>query len=83
MMTRTGYIKYFPAALTLAAILLLTAAFPVDADPEAPVVVGWVERVSLHPGDIVVPSKVDTGAVSCSLHNFLNQNLLFLANKGF
>jgi len=33
-----------------------------------PLVVGWVERVSLHPGDITIPAKVDTGAVSCSLH---------------
>jgi len=68
MMTRPRYIKYFCAALPVTAILVLIAAFSAGADPEAPVVVGWVERVSLHPCNIVIPSKVDTGAVSCSLH---------------
>lgn len=34
-----------------------------------PAVVGWVERVIVQPGDIVVSAKVDTGAVSCSLHS--------------
>jgi hypothetical protein len=33
------------------------------------VVVGWVERVIIQPGDMVVSAKVDTGAVSCSLHS--------------
>ncbi len=27
-----------------------------------------MERVALHPGGFVIPAKVDTGAVTCSLH---------------
>jgi hypothetical protein len=38
------------------------------AGSQDPLQVGWVERVALHPGDFVIPAKVDTGAVTCSLH---------------
>ena len=38
------------------------------AETPSPMQVGWVERVALYPGGFIVPAKVDTGAVSCSLH---------------
>ena len=34
-------------------------------------VVGWVERVRIYPGAILLPAKLDTGADHCSL-NALN-----------
>jgi hypothetical protein len=38
------------------------------AESQGPTLVGWVERVALHPGGFIVAAKVDTGAVTCSLH---------------
>lgn len=34
----------------------------------SPIIVGWVERVAIYPGGLVLTAKIDTGAVSCSLH---------------
>lgn len=50
----------------LVAILLFPAVSYAEAP--TPTTVGWIERVALYPGGIIVPAKVDTGAVSCSLH---------------
>jgi len=38
------------------------------ADTQGPTQVGWVEKVCLFPGGFRLPAKVDTGAVTCSLH---------------
>jgi hypothetical protein len=58
-------------ARRLAVILTLivwTPAVPALSESPKPVEVGWVERVCLCPGGFIIPAKVDTGAVSCSLH---------------
>jgi len=39
-------------------------------------VVGWIEHVIVQPGDIVLSAKVDTGAVTCSLHSVDVQEFL-------
>lgn len=54
-----------PAKLFLALLFLPCLAF---AGAQTPTQVGWVERVALYPGGFILPAKVDTGAVSCSLH---------------
>ncbi len=54
----------------LCAILLASFAVPADlASPAvaAPVTVGWVERVRIQPGDVVLEAKLDTGATTSSL----------------
>ena len=35
---------------------------------DGPKVVGWVEKVCIQPYELILPAKVDTGAVTCSLH---------------
>lgn len=40
----------------------------VTCDANSGLVVGWVERVCVQPGNVVLAAKVDTGAVTCSLH---------------
>lgn len=45
------------------------AAGPVlAADGEAKPVVGWIEDVFVHPGDMLIRAKLDTGADVSSLH---------------
>jgi hypothetical protein len=54
----------FGLAISVASLcFLLSPAFGDSAQ-----VVGWVERACIQPGHLVLPAKVDTGAVSCSLH---------------
>ncbi len=53
-------------ALLTVVLGIMVPILPVDADGLT--VVGWVERVTLHPGNVTIDAKVDTGAVSCSLH---------------
>lgn len=58
-------------ATGVAAIVLASgwhALADTQAKPSQQTIVGWVERVALTPGDVVLAAKVDTGAVSCSLH---------------
>jgi hypothetical protein len=51
-------------AVCVASLLsLLSPAFG-----DSPQVVGWVEKACIQPGQLVLPAKVDTGAVTCSLH---------------
>ncbi len=56
--------------LTLAILgLPACAAGPVlAADADAKPVVGWIEDVFVHPGDILIRAKLDTGADVSSLH---------------
>lgn len=54
----------------LAAVLLASLplqAIAASAAPDAPITVGWVERVRIHPGDVVLEAKLDTGADTSSL----------------
>ena len=54
----------FGAAICMASLFsLLSPAFG-----DSPQVVGWVEKACIQPGQLVLPAKVDTGAVTCSLH---------------
>jgi hypothetical protein len=47
----------------LAALFALLALLPrADAGQAAPVVAGWVERVRISPGDLVIEAKLDSGA---------------------
>jgi hypothetical protein len=48
--------------------ILWVPTFSCAESSQAPMLVGWVERVALYPGGFIVPAKVDTGAVTCSLH---------------
>ena len=52
--------------LLTAVLGIMTPSLPADA--KGLTVVGWVERVTLHPGNVTIDAKIDTGAVSCSLH---------------
>ena len=49
------------------ALLLVLGAAPLHAR-ESKHVVGWVERVAIYPGDLVVRAKIDTGARTASLN---------------
>lgn len=49
-------------------LAVLCSYSPGSCEPRNAAVVGWVERVIIQPGDVVMSAKVDTGAVSCSLH---------------
>lgn len=53
-------------ALLIAVIGIMAPSDPLDAKELT--MVGWVERVTLHPGNVTIDAKIDTGAVSCSLH---------------
>jgi hypothetical protein len=54
----------FGAAICVASLFLLLS----PAHGDSPQVVGWVERACIQPAQLVLPAKVDTGAVTCSLH---------------
>lgn len=49
------------------ALLALLVATPVHAE-QTKRVVGWVERVAIFPGDLVVRARIDTGAKTASLN---------------
>jgi hypothetical protein len=49
----------------LAAVVLHAAP---TASADSPAVAGWIERVRLAPGNVVVQAKLDTGADTSSLH---------------
>jgi hypothetical protein len=51
-------------AISVAALFLLLS----PAYGDSPQVVGWVEKACIEPAQLVLPAKVDTGAVTCSLH---------------
>jgi len=46
----------------------LAATFALCAPASAVEVVGWIERVAIEPGGVVVNAKLDTGAQNSSLH---------------
>lgn len=61
----TRFVRILPAALAMVLSLIPVVS---GAEPSRPLIVGWIERVHIDPGDFLVPAKIDTGAVSCSLH---------------
>jgi len=53
----------------LAAVAAVAGLIPDGASAmDKKVVVGWVERVRIFPGNLVVTAKLDTGADNSSLH---------------
>jgi hypothetical protein len=56
-------LRVFAAILLASLPLHAIAAYAADA----PLTVGWVERVRIHPGEIVLDAKLDTGADTSSL----------------
>ncbi len=52
----------------LGIVLVLALWFLGPLDVSAKEVVGWVEKARIHPGGLVVKTKIDTGAKTSSLH---------------
>jgi hypothetical protein len=52
----------------LSALFMLFCSSVLEAANQPKLVVGWVERVAIYPGGVILSAKIDTGAVSCSLH---------------
>lgn len=52
----------------LSLIVMISIESNAPGESKGNLVVGWVEKVSIHPGDIFISAKLDTGAVTCSLH---------------
>lgn len=48
--------------------LVLAAMLALCAPAHAVEVVGWTERVTIHPGNVAINAKLDTGAQNSSLH---------------
>jgi hypothetical protein len=57
--------SFYALGVSLMGVLLL--AMPASAGPKK-VVVGWIEKVRLFPGNFTVHAKLDSGAEYCSLH---------------
>lgn len=51
----------------LASVVVCLLTFCPTTSAQGREVFGWVEKISIHPGDIVLHAKLDTGADSCSL----------------
>lgn len=56
---------FIPAAIIVC--IAMTASISTAEAPELNEV-GWIERVRLMPGSVVLHAKIDTGADHCSLH---------------
>ena len=57
--------------LCLASLLLALTVLPraaASANADALPVAGWLERVRLFPGDVLVDAKLDSGSRNSSLH---------------
>ena len=58
-------------AIALAAVLTLSASWPVPVLPSTGrIVIGRVERVSIPGFNLSMEARIDTGARNCSLHSF-------------
>lgn len=49
-------------------LLLLASALISSANGGDKATVGWVEKVRIHPGKLLVEARIDTGADTSSLH---------------
>lgn len=56
--------RAFMSAAVLLAVIAI--AFPVMANEK--LVIGWIEKVRLYPGGLVIHAKIDTGARTASLN---------------
>lgn len=56
------------AILSLLIALLPQAALPATVSEQPAEIFGWIERVRLVPGDLVIRAKLDTGADNSSLN---------------
>jgi hypothetical protein len=48
-------------------VVLIACMFPVSGEGQEKVVVGWLEKVYISPGNLIVRAKLDTGAKTSSL----------------
>lgn len=69
-MTNPGSLKHSVLVLCLATLAQpsCVTAPVLAADADAKPVVGWIEDVFIHPGDLLIRAKLDTGADISSLH---------------
>jgi len=65
------------SAVLLAAGFLVAPVFA-TANAEAKQIVGWIEKVRIYPGDLLIQAKLDTGAktssLNCDCMNFFERN---------
>lgn len=54
--------------MALAVVLLATAPAHASSKTHGKVIAGWVEKITLLPWDVMVKAKLDTGALTSSLH---------------
>jgi len=54
--------------LTILAFLLPAGVVAVPAYAEPPLIIGWIESVSIQPYNLMVQAKIDTGADDSSIH---------------
>jgi hypothetical protein len=68
MIMRRGCAAFFKMGFVVAFLAVTTMPSPSAAEADKPLLAGWIEQVSLDPGNIVLDAKLDTGAEACSLH---------------
>ena len=49
-------------------IIMVNSAFAETKETSTPVVVGWVERVRIHPGELLLEAKIAPDLASSSIH---------------
>jgi hypothetical protein len=54
--------------VNLIVLLIAIVGLSTTTNAEPPLKMGWIERVSILPAEIVLHAKLDTGADHCSLH---------------
>jgi len=75
-MNVTNLLRRLSAVLLVAGYLVVPVF--ATAVAEAKQVVGWVEKVRIYPGDLLIQAKLDTGAktssLNCDCMNFFERN---------
>jgi len=76
LMNVTNLLRRLSAVLLVAGYLVVPVF--ATAVAEAKQVVGWVEKVRIYPGDLLIQAKLDTGAktssLNCDCMNFFERN---------